>query len=271
MCSRSISAYPYGATWPATIPAPKMITRPNNPMSARRWRKKRMRAYDHWLRTLRSRPAAWVSSTSGAIEPSGAITSPSTACAVGKRESSFGAIGPCVGLISVIADARIEEAVEDVGDQIEDDDEDRRDEEIGHHLVEIEGAERLYEPEADAVERKDGLRDDRAAEQGAEVERGDRGDGNQRVAEDMAHDHAPLRDALRARGTHVVAVDHVEHRGSHVAAVEGEADDAEGRDRQRKMLQPVPRPRWTARKAVQARRVEDPRVVVQEYVRECDL
>ena len=62
---------------PAKIPAPKMTTRPNNPISASRWRKKRMRAYDHWLRTLSSRPAAWVSSTAATTEP-GAMFSPSS-------------------------------------------------------------------------------------------------------------------------------------------------------------------------------------------------
>ena len=104
---------------PAKIPAPKMTTRPNNPISASRWRKKRIRAYDHWLRTLSSRPAAWVSSTAATTEP-GAMFSPSSPWALGKSESSLGANGPCAGLISVIADARVEEAVRDVGDQVED-------------------------------------------------------------------------------------------------------------------------------------------------------
>src|SRR6478735_1591765 len=249
-----------------------MTTRPNNPTSASRWRKKRMRAYDHWLRTLRSRPAACVSSTAPTTTEFGAMFSPSSPWALGKRESSVGARGPWGGLLaSVIADARVEEAVRDVCDQVEDDNCDRRDQQVGHHRVEIEGVEALDEEEADAVEREDGLRDDRAAKQRAEVEGGDSRDRNQRVAEDVAHDHPPLRHALRTSGTHVVAVDHVEHRGAHVAAVEREADDAEGCDRQREMLHPVPRPRRPAGKTVQARGVEDPNVVVQEDVRERDL
>src|SRR3954451_193808 len=120
MLLRSISSKVYGAMKPAKIPALKMTTRRNNPTSASRWRKKRMRAYDHWLRTLSSRPAAWVSSTVASIDPSRAMISPSTACFVGKREWSLGAIGPCSGLISVIPDARVEEAVGDVRDQVED-------------------------------------------------------------------------------------------------------------------------------------------------------
>ena len=70
-----------------------MTTRPNNPISASRWRKKRMRAYDHWLRTLSSRPAAWVSSTAATTEP-GAMFSPSSPWVLGKSESSLGASGP---------------------------------------------------------------------------------------------------------------------------------------------------------------------------------
>src|SRR5205814_10429747 len=176
---------------PAKIPAPKMTTRPNNPISASRWRKKRMRAYDHWLRTLSSSPAAWVSSTAPTTE-FGAMFSPSSPWAEGKRESSLGARGPWGGLLaSVIADARVEEAVRDVGDQVEDDNCDRRDQQVGHHRVEIEVVETLDEEEADAVEREHGLRDDRAAQQRAEVEGGDCRDGNQRVAEDVAHEHPP--------------------------------------------------------------------------------
>src|SRR5262252_7088008 len=115
----------------------------------------------------------------GTIEPSGAITSASTAgvAAAGKIESSLGAIGPWVGLISVIPDPRIKEAVRDVRDQVEGDYEDGRDKEVGHHLVEIQGTQCLDEPEADAVEREDGLRHDRSAQQCPEVESRNRGDG----------------------------------------------------------------------------------------------
>src|SRR6266568_1476241 len=183
-----------------------MTTRPNNPSSARRWRKKRMRAYDHWLRTLNWSPASKVVSRPAM----GASASPSIVAVTGV--TSLASPG-CETVGSVIADARVEEAVGDVRDQVEDDDDDRRHEEGGHHRVEIQVVEALHEEVADAVEREDGLRDDRAPEQAADVERCDRRDGNQRVAEDVAHDHPPLRHALSASGAHVVAVDHVEHRG----------------------------------------------------------
>src|SRR6185312_1129566 len=106
------------------MPAPKITIRPNSPSSARRWRKKRIRAYDHWLRTLNWRPASRVPSTA----PWGASTSPSIACVAGATESAWaGGRGDEGRLDSVIADARIEEAVGDVRDQVEDHDYDRGD------------------------------------------------------------------------------------------------------------------------------------------------
>src|SRR5579862_7997745 len=188
----------YGVMYGARMPAPKMITRPNNPSIARRWRKKRIRAYDHWLRTLRSRPAWSVPSTPGspsasivvpstapATPPSGATTPPSNPCVVGKSS-------PESWRTSVITDARVEEAVQDVRDQVEHHDRDCRDQEIVHHRVEIQLLEAEEEEVADPVQREDGLRDDRAAEQRAEVDRGDRRDRDQGVAEDVLHDHLPL-------------------------------------------------------------------------------
>src|SRR5579862_9183068 len=227
----------YGVMYGARIPAPKMITRPNNPSIARRWRKKRIRAYDHWLLTLRSRPAWRVPSTPGSPSPSiivpstapatawsGAIISPSNPCVVGKSS-------PESCLTSVITDPWVEEAVQDVRDQVEHDDRDRRDQEIVHHRVQIQLLQAQEEEVADPVEREDGLGDDRAAEQCAEVDRGDRRDRDQRVAEDVLHDHLPLRHALGAGGADIVAVDHVQHRGAHVAAVDREADGGQGDDR----------------------------------------
>src|SRR4051795_12094853 len=75
---------------------------------------------------------------------------------------------------SVISDARIEIAVDDVGDQVEDDDDRRRHDQICHHRVDVELAELVDEVVTDAVEAEHGLGDDRAAEHRAEIERRDR-------------------------------------------------------------------------------------------------
>src|SRR6266702_2547497 len=122
----------------AKIPAPKMIARPNNPSSARRWRKKRMRAYDHWLRTLNWSPASKVVSRPAM----GASASPSTVAVTGV--TSLASPG-CDTVGSVIADARVEEAVGDVRDEVEDDDDDCRHEEIRHHRIDVQSVEALHE------------------------------------------------------------------------------------------------------------------------------
>src|SRR5438874_3500485 len=208
----------------AKTPAPKMITRPISPAIASRWRMKRRRAYDHWLRALISSPASTVESST----PAGAGSIPSIVCSSGATVSD--SAGVVVG--SVIADPRIQVAVDHVGDQVEHDDDHRGHDEVRHHRVVIRVLQALDEVIADPVEREDRLRDDRAAEQSTEVERGDRHDRDEGVPEDMAHDHAPFRDAFGACGPYVVAVDHVEHRRAHVSAVQREADDAESRYRQ---------------------------------------
>jgi hypothetical protein len=86
-------------------------------------------------------------------------------------------------------------------------------------------SEPLDEVVANPVQAEHGLRDDQAAEQGAEVQRGDGRQRNERIAEDMSHDHAPLGQAFGACSADVVRVDHVEHRRAHETAVQGEADE----------------------------------------------
>ena len=72
---RSIWSNGYGATKGAKSPAPKTMISTISPPIASRCRKKRMRAYVHWLRTFSSRPASTVESTgadaTGGMLPSG--------------------------------------------------------------------------------------------------------------------------------------------------------------------------------------------------------
>src|SRR5438309_5089616 len=107
----------------AKTPAPKMITRPISPAIASRWRMKRRRAYDHWLRALISSPASIVESNN----PAGAGSIPSIACSTGAT-CSDGSTGLVVG--SVIPDSRVQIPVDDVGDQVEGDDDHRRHDEV---------------------------------------------------------------------------------------------------------------------------------------------
>src|SRR5690242_3035794 len=101
----------------ANTPAPKTMSSTTRPVIARRWRRKRARAYDHCDRVLSSRPASVVASTTP-----GACTAMSLTwwIIVGSKPPGSSR------LISVIPDPRVEIAVEDVGDQIEDDDDRRR-------------------------------------------------------------------------------------------------------------------------------------------------
>src|SRR5437870_5340205 len=121
-----------------------MMTRPTVPIIASRWRRKRCRAYDHWLRALSSRPSAPVVSwgrTAGIPSTNG----------TGSRLT--GVVG------SVIADPWVEEAVEDVGDQVEDDDRDRDDDQVPHDRVHVALAELVDEVVAHPVEGEDRLGD----------------------------------------------------------------------------------------------------------------
>src|SRR5919106_6824294 len=141
--------------------------------------------------------------------------------------------------VSVIAHAGIEDAVEDVRDEVEDDDRRRRDHQPGHHRVGIVRAEGIDEVEAHPVEREHGLRDDRAPEQAAEVERHDRHDRDQRVAEGVLHRHAPLVQPLRPRGAHVVGIDDLEHGRPQEARVGGDAGHHQHHHRHDEMVRPV--------------------------------
>src|SRR5258705_3582260 len=76
-------------------------------------------------------------------------------------------------LTSVIPNPRIEESVENVCNQIEEDDERGGHGQVRHHRIDVQLAELRDEVVAHPVEREDRLGDDRAAEQGAEVERRD--------------------------------------------------------------------------------------------------
>src|SRR5436189_4276675 len=102
------------------------------------------------------------------------------------------------GSISVIPDAWIEIAVQHVGYEVEDDDDQRCDHEIRHDRVQVARLQLLDEVVADAVEREHGLRDDRTAEQSADVQRGDGDDRDQCISHDVAGDDLPLGHAFRA-------------------------------------------------------------------------
>src|SRR5947207_948127 len=228
--SRLIWRYVYGAMKFANSPQPKMPISRTSAVSASRCRMKRRRAYAHWLRASTSRPYSYVSSVGSAGSPGCAeISAPGGATAsVGSRT-----------LRSVIADPRIEDAVEDVCDQVEEDHHRRDDHQPRHHRIRVARRERVDEVEAHAVEREDRLRDDRPGEESAEIDRHHRQERDQRVAKRVLHDDAALEQALGARGSDVVRVERLQHRRAHVPAVGRDAEGAQSHHRQREVLHPV--------------------------------
>src|SRR5438270_8700932 len=172
-----------------------MTINPRSPMIASRWRKNLRRAYDHWLRVLTSMPSAAATFTSAAT--ASGMPFPSTSA--GGGPSSTGVV---VG--SVIANPRVEEAVQDVGQEVEDDHGDRDDHDVGHHRVDVARLQTGDEEVPHSVERENRLGDDRSAEQRAELERRDGHDGNERISDDVPEDHQPFLQSIRWRRAGVV-------------------------------------------------------------------
>src|SRR5437588_10105444 len=162
---RLIWRYVYGAMKFANRPQPKMASRMIRLPSASRWRMKRRRAYAHWLRAWTSRPYWYVSSLGSPGSDGWTETS-----APGGATARVGSWT----LRSVIPDPRVEDAVQDVGDEIEEDHHRRHDHQPGHHGIRIARLERVDEVEAHPVEREERLGDNRAREKCAEVDPDDR-------------------------------------------------------------------------------------------------
>src|SRR5438045_5352225 len=133
-----------------------MTTRPKRPIIASLGRRKRRRAYDHWLRALSSSPCAAIESS---WMPAGM---PSTSAAGGA--TSIDVVG------SVIPDPRVEEAVEDIRDQIEGDNRDGNDHQICHEGVHIARLQTVEKVVTHSVEREDRLRHDRSEEHTSELQ-----------------------------------------------------------------------------------------------------
>src|SRR4051794_22070735 len=125
--------------------------------------------------------------------PSTALTTPS---AVGKW--TFRPLTSRSG--SAIGHTWIQIGVHDVHDQVKQDDEEGREQDRPLHAWQVEALDALERVATDARDVEDRLGEDRAAEQDADVEAEDRDHRRHRAAHAMVHHHAPLAQALRARG-----------------------------------------------------------------------
>ena len=137
---------------------------------------------------------------------------------------------PRAGLISATAstaltcrdaDARVEQRVDDVDEQVDDDVARRRDEHDALDQRVVALVHGLDRQPAEAGDAEDRLRDDRTGDERAELEADQRRDRDQAVAERVPADDLPLAQPLRARGAHVVGAERVEHRRAHLAHQHG--------------------------------------------------
>src|SRR5438874_3237754 len=110
---------------------------------------------------------------------------------------------------SVKADPRVEDAVQEVGDEVEDDDGEDDDHHPREDVDVLAVAERLQEVPTHPVDTEDLFGDDEPAHDRADVDRRVRHHGNQRIAHRVLHDDSTLGDALGARRSEVVRAQHV--------------------------------------------------------------
>src|SRR3954463_4621197 len=93
---------------------------------------------------------------------------------------------------SGIADARVDDGVEDVDDQVRDDDEERAEQHRALDHREVAVLDRVEREAADPGDVEDGLGEDRAAEQHADVDPGGGHERRDRAAHTVAQHHAAL-------------------------------------------------------------------------------
>src|SRR5436190_19616792 len=126
-----------------------------------------------WCRKRRTMTSVWLRART-VNSRSGAAATPAPGCGPEGTLVSVGASFASVGGRLVIANPRVEYAVQQVGDQVEDDDDQSRDKQPTGDRISIVVADRSQQEIAHAVPLEDRLRDDGATQDGGEVERHDR-------------------------------------------------------------------------------------------------
>src|SRR6185295_7096092 len=162
-------------------------------------------------RALKSMSLIWTRQTSGPKATSTTIsartTRPSTAsrCRLKRRHASAhgetlrrGSAGAVCASGSAVADAGVEPAIEEVGDQVERDHEASEDEGDRHHDRRVVALDRVDQERADAGHAEDLLGYDGAAEDLRHRQRDERHDRNHRVADDVLEEHRSLAQPLAA-------------------------------------------------------------------------
>src|SRR3954471_5602150 len=125
--------------------------------------------------------------------------------------------GATAGAASTEGDAWVKPAIQDIGNQVEEDDEAGEHEGHRHDDRRIVGEDRADQERTNAWNSEDLLGNDCAAEHGWHLQCNERHDRDQRVAHDVLDDDLALVEPLGARSRDVVEPDDVEHGRSHVA------------------------------------------------------
>src|SRR4051812_27333021 len=141
--------------------------------------------------------------TTAMISPSTTMLTNASRCLRKRRHASrpgevrrFGAAsaGPASRAASTISDAGVEPAIQQIGDEVEQDDEGGEDEGDAHHDGGVVGEDRGDQQRADAGDAEDLFGDDGAAEDDRHLQGDEGDDGDHRVADDVAgHDAAAAR------------------------------------------------------------------------------
>src|SRR5215469_16416156 len=117
---------------------------------------------------------------------------------------------------SAIGDARVEPAIQDVGNQIEKDHEAREYERHRHDHWRVVGEDRVDQQSSDAWNAKDLLGNDGTSEHRRHCQRHQCDDRDQCITKYVFDHDDALGDSLGAGGGDVVEADYLEHRGAHI-------------------------------------------------------
>src|SRR6478736_763417 len=183
-------------------------------------------------------PSTWPGSTLK-LTPSTAFTTPSSVLN-SVRRSRTSRRGSLIARSLREANPWIDPRVEDVNHEREDDDGDRAEDDDALEHGQVEAPDRLERGPSEPGEPEDGLDEDRAPEQKADVHPDHRHDGEHRVPQHVLADHPVLGRALGASGPDEVHRQRVHHLGTHEADVRPCDDDRKREARQDHVVGPVP-------------------------------
>src|SRR6476469_4177625 len=222
---------------PRTVCAVTLLPEPDSPTIASTspgWSSKETPS------TARTRPL-WVANETrrSSTVSSAPLMRPPSGALYARRECKR-TTGSSSGLRSE-ADAGVAAALNKKDQGVEEDDEEGAEHDDRHHRRQVEVFQRFVGVLDDAVEAEDAFDQDRAADQGAEVEAEDGDDRDQRVAHHVAAHHPALAEALGPRGAHVVLVHHVEHARAQHPAVEADVEDRQRGPGQDQVFHPFER------------------------------